>query len=60
MPRIRHTVEQILAKLREAEVARSKWPAGWHQRQSRPGQRRLVLVVSEVCAKEQRSRDAGD
>ncbi len=24
MPRLRHTVEQILAKLREAEVARSK------------------------------------
>jgi hypothetical protein len=30
MPRLRHTVEQILAKLREAEVALSKGPARWH------------------------------
>jgi endonuclease YncB( thermonuclease family) len=28
MPRLRHTVEQILAKLREAEVVLSKWPTG--------------------------------
>jgi hypothetical protein len=39
MPRFRHTVEQIIAKLREAEVAPSKWTAGWDQRQSHAGQR---------------------
>jgi hypothetical protein len=50
IPRRRHTVEQIIAKLREAEVALSKWPAGWHQRQSHPAQRRLVLVVQKICA----------
>jgi hypothetical protein len=36
MPRLPHTVEQIIAKLRETEVALSKWPTRWHQRQSRP------------------------
>ena len=50
MSRLRHTVQQIIAKLREAEVVLSKWPAGWHPRQPHAGQRRLALVVSEVCA----------
>jgi hypothetical protein len=51
MPRLRHTVEQILAKLREAKVVLSKWPTGWHQRQSHTRERGLVLMVSEVCAR---------
>ena len=34
MPRLPHAVEQIIAKLRETEVALSKWPTRWHQRQS--------------------------